>query len=172
MPSGQWSMIWSSPGYFASYSRISAMQSAGEPTIQAFCATPSRIVGARAGAPGRAPRPALVVRVADEAERREPLVALVVSGLDAPDGLLLRLRHVEAEAEAEILAELLRRPWRAHASRYAWKVWSVMRSPFERDHALQVVLRQEVDRLPAGDRLPDLDRPVDRAGTSVTSVRS
>ena len=28
------------------------MQSAGEPTIQAFCSTPSRIIGARAGAPG------------------------------------------------------------------------------------------------------------------------
>ena len=50
-PSGQWSMTWSSPGYFASYSRISAMQSAGEPTIQAFCSTPSRSRGARAGAP-------------------------------------------------------------------------------------------------------------------------
>src|SRR5262245_13252150 len=63
-----------------------------------------RSAGRRAG---RSPRPALVVGVPDEAERREPLVAFVVSRLDAPDGLFLRLRHVEAETEAQVLTEAL-----------------------------------------------------------------
>src|SRR5690348_10291528 len=44
--------------------------------------------GQPGGGAGRAPGAALGVGVAHEAERREPLVALVVGWLDAPEGLL------------------------------------------------------------------------------------
>src|SRR5690348_3345308 len=57
-----------------------------------------------------APRAALLVRVAHESERSEPLVALVVRGLEAADRLLARVGEVEAHAPAEVLAEGLGPP--------------------------------------------------------------
>src|SRR5689334_7217909 len=59
------------------------------------------------GRAGRAPRAALLVGVAHEAERREPLVALVVRGLDLALGLLGRVGEIEAGAPDHVLAELL-----------------------------------------------------------------
>src|SRR6516165_3413996 len=56
--------------------------------------------------PRRAPGAAFGVRVADEPEGGEPLVPLVVGRLDLPDGRLSALRHVEAETEAQVLAQL------------------------------------------------------------------
>src|SRR3990170_5460017 len=57
---------------------------------------------------GRAPGAALFVGIAHEAERREPLVALVVRRLQAPHRLLLRVGQKDAHAPDEVLAELLR----------------------------------------------------------------
>src|SRR5712691_12100813 len=54
----------------------------------------------------RAPGAAFGVGVADEAERREPLVPLVVGGLDAAERLLRGAREVNAGAPAHVLAEL------------------------------------------------------------------
>src|SRR5215475_13480256 len=53
----------------------------------------------------RAPRAPLGVGVAHEAERGEPLVALVVVRLHAADRLLLRVGEVEADAPAEIFSQ-------------------------------------------------------------------
>src|SRR4029453_16863695 len=64
---------------------------------------------ARRGA-RRAPRAPLLVGVAHEAERREPLVALIVGGLDTPLGLLRRVGQKEAGAPDHVLTKLLRPP--------------------------------------------------------------
>src|SRR5215510_15457450 len=55
----------------------------------------------------RAPRAPLLVGVAHEAERREPLVALVVRRLHAALGLLGRVGEIQAGAPDDVLAELL-----------------------------------------------------------------
>src|SRR5262249_59789627 len=55
----------------------------------------------------RAPGAALVVGITHEAERREPLVAFVVGGLDPADRLLLAVGDVEAGAPDHVLANLL-----------------------------------------------------------------
>src|SRR6187455_1675934 len=55
----------------------------------------------------RAPRAALIVGIAHEAERREPLVALVMRGLDALDRLFLAAGQIQAGAPDHILAKLL-----------------------------------------------------------------
>src|SRR5688572_12859924 len=52
MPSAQWIMKCSSPGYFASMDLMPSMTCDGGPTNHAFCAIPSLSVGTRAGAPG------------------------------------------------------------------------------------------------------------------------
>src|SRR5262249_40546255 len=54
-----------------------------------------------------APDAALLVGVAHEAERREPLVALVVRRLAPPDRLFLAGGNVEPRAPDHVLAELL-----------------------------------------------------------------
>src|SRR5262245_50614051 len=48
MPSAQWIIIWSSPGYRASNSRMPSMTREGGPHSHAFWSTPSRRVGTRA----------------------------------------------------------------------------------------------------------------------------
>src|SRR5262249_58683779 len=58
--------------------------------------------------PGRAPGAAMLVGVADKAEGREPLVALVMRRLDPSDRLFLRVGEIEAGAPNHVLAELLR----------------------------------------------------------------
>jgi hypothetical protein len=55
---------------------------AGGPQNQAFCCTPSRKDGISGRRARRTPGAALLVGVAHEPERREPLVALVVRRLD------------------------------------------------------------------------------------------
>src|SRR5215467_16063593 len=60
---------------------------------------------ARGGA-RRAPRAPLLVGVAHEAERREPLVALVVRRLDLALGLFGRVGQIEPGAPDHVLAEL------------------------------------------------------------------
>src|SRR5262245_14906170 len=83
---------------------IPSMTWDGGPQNHAFCSMPSRRKGGRAGG---SPGPALGVGVADEAERREPLVALVVGGLDLAGRLFRRVRQVEAAAPDHVLPELL-----------------------------------------------------------------
>ena len=51
-PSAQWIMKSSSPGYFASIDLMPSITWPGEPQNHAFCCTPSRSDGVRAGAPG------------------------------------------------------------------------------------------------------------------------
>src|SRR5712664_3990548 len=65
-------------------------------------------IGHARGSARRPPRAALLVGVAHEAERREPLVALVVRRLELADGLLLAAREIDAGAPDHVLAELLR----------------------------------------------------------------
>src|SRR5712691_7736498 len=62
-----------------------------------------RHAGRRAG---RSPGSALLVGVADEPEGSEPLIALVVGGLDLAEGLCLGVGEVKAEPATEILPEL------------------------------------------------------------------
>src|SRR5262245_51732542 len=58
------------------------------------------------GRPGRAPGAAVLVGVAHESERGEPLVALVVGGLHAARRLCRRVGQVEPGAPDDVLAEL------------------------------------------------------------------
>src|SRR6185436_17097699 len=82
----------------------------------------------------RAPRAPVGVRVAHEAEWREPLVALDVIRFHAPVGLL---RLIGAR---DLIEDLL---------------------AVERHHTLDPALGDVRQRLPGGDGLPDLHRPVD-----------
>src|SRR5713226_579869 len=52
IPSAQWIMKFSSPGYLSAIDLMPSITCAGGPQNQAFCATPSRSEGVRAGAPG------------------------------------------------------------------------------------------------------------------------
>src|SRR6267378_3321977 len=109
------------------------------------------------GRAGRAPRAALLVGVAHEAEGREPLVALIVRRLHAPLGLLGRVGEVEAGAPDHVLAELLGAT--VLAARVAVRLHDVIEDllPVERHHRLEVLRGHVVDRLAARDRHPDLD---------------
>src|ERR1700738_1489448 len=51
-PSAQRIMKFSSPGYFSAIDLMPSITCAGGPQNQAFCSTPSRSEGVRAGAPG------------------------------------------------------------------------------------------------------------------------
>src|SRR6185369_15948101 len=55
----------------------------------------------------RAPRAAVLIGIAHEPERREPLVALIMRGLDAALGLLRSVGQVEASTPDHVLAQLL-----------------------------------------------------------------
>src|SRR2546425_11289613 len=108
----------------------------------------------------RAPRASVLVRVAHEAEGREPLVALVVRGLDAARGLLRGVGEVEARAPDHVLAELL--VVAVLAARVAIGPDHVVEDllAVEGDHGLEVLAGHVVDGLAAGDGHPDLDRQV------------
>src|SRR5438445_5627452 len=70
-------------------------------------------VGERRHARGcarRTPRAAVLVGVAHEPERREPLVALIVRRLDTALGLLGRVGQIEPGAPDHVLTELLLTP--------------------------------------------------------------
>src|SRR5258706_5219023 len=51
-PSAQWIMKCSNPGYLSAIDLMPSITCAGGPQNQAFCSTPSRSDGVRAGAPG------------------------------------------------------------------------------------------------------------------------
>src|SRR6516162_5322499 len=57
---------------------------------------------------GRAPSPTLFVGVAHKAERRKPLVALVMRRLEAADRLLLGVGEIDARTPDHVLAKPLR----------------------------------------------------------------
>ena len=86
---------------------IPSMTSAGGPQNQAFCSIPSRNEGTRAGAPGHTPGAPVLVGVAHETERREPLEALAVRGLES-EWLPLRCLRGTHRLPDHVLAELLR----------------------------------------------------------------
>ena len=109
---------------------------------------------------GRAPGAAVLVGVAHEAERREPLVALVVRGLELADRFLLAVREVDAGAPDHVLAELLLAavPLAGGVIGAHDVVQDLL--AVERHHRLEAVARHQVDGLAARDRHPDVDRQV------------
>src|SRR5881398_1822024 len=116
-------------------------------------------VGERRHARGRArraPRAAVLVRVAHEAERREPLVALVVRRLHAALGLLGRVGEGEPGAPDHVLAELLPAP--VLGAGVAVRPHHVVEDllAVEGHHSLEVLAGHVVDGLAARDRHPDL----------------
>src|SRR5256884_1794245 len=116
-------------------------------------------VGERRHARGRArraPRAAVLVRVAHETERREPLVALVVRRLHAVPGLLGRVGEEEPGAPDHVLAELL--PATVLGARVAVRPHHVVEDllAVEGHHGLEVLAGHVVDGLAARDRHPDL----------------
>src|SRR5206468_2243438 len=96
------------------------------------------------------------------AERREPFVALVVRPLEAPDRLLLSVGEVEADSPAQVLAQ--REPATGARGGVAVAMEDLLDDALavERDHALDAARGDVLERLAARDRLPDLDRTVDR----------
>ena len=82
--------------------------------------------------------------------------------LDAADRLLRRRRQVEPDAPAEVLAEL--EPAAGPGGGVPVGVRDLVEDPLavQRHHALDAARGDVVERLAAGDRLPDLDRAVDR----------
>src|SRR5689334_4467697 len=114
--------------------------------------------------PGRAPGAPFLVRVAHEAERREPLEALVVRRLEPAQRLGMAVGEVDAGAPDHVLAELFR-PAMLVAGRMigAHDVVEDLLA-VERHHRLEAVLRHQLDGLAAGDRHPDVDRQVQRPG--------
>src|SRR5712664_3831961 len=110
----------------------------------------------------RAPRAALLVGVAHEAERREPLVALVVRRLDAALGLLGRVGEIEPGAPDHVLAELLGMP--VLGAGVAVRLHHVVEDllAVEGYHGLEVLAGHVVDGLAARDRHPDLHGQVFR----------
>src|SRR3989442_6215454 len=120
-------------------------------------------VGERRHARGRArraPRAAVLVRVAHETERREPLVALVVRRLHAVPGLLGRVGEEEPGAPDHVLAELL--PATVLGAGVAVRPHHVVEDllAVEGHHGLEVLAGHVVDGLAARDRHPDLHRQV------------
>src|SRR3989454_12633069 len=111
----------------------------------------------------RSPGTAVLVRIAHEAERGEPLVALVVSGLDLPDRLRLGVGQIDPDTPAEILPEL--QCAAGPSGGIAVRVEDLIDDALavERDHALDPAGGDVIERLAARDRLPHLHRPVDRA---------
>ena len=106
MPSAQWIMKCSRPGIFR-LDRLDALDDvlrrAAEPGLLRHA------VGERGdlrGRAGRAPGAALLVGVAHEAERREPLVALVMRRLDPAHRLGLDVGEIKPRAPDHVLAEL------------------------------------------------------------------
>src|SRR5579884_3333062 len=114
---------------------------------------------ARRGA-RRAPGAALLVGVAHEAERGEPLVAFVVRRLGPANGLLLGVGQIDPSAPAHVLAELHLAPVLvAGVVEGAHHVVEDFLA-VQRDHRLEALARHQVDRAAAGDRHPKLDRQV------------
>src|SRR5215468_977959 len=103
-----------------------------------------------------APGAALLVRVADEAEGREPLVALVVVRLHALDRFLDGVGEVEPHAPADVLTEReatsrLRSFGLVSAHDLVEDLLAV-----QRDHALDAARGDIGQRLARGNGLPDL----------------
>src|SRR6266850_7007346 len=116
--------------------------------------------GDRSRRTGSAPGAALVVGIAHEAERREPLVALVMCRLDAADGFFLAAGEVQASAPDHVLAELFG-PAVAGAGGVilAHDVVEDLLA-VQVDHGLEAIARHHVDGPAAGDRHPNIDRQV------------
>src|SRR5258706_3433506 len=93
------------------------------------------------GRAGRAPRAPLLVCVAHEPERREPLVALVVRRLHTPLRFFGRVGEIEARAPDHVLAELLRPA--VLRARVAVGLHHVVADllAVQRDHCLEVLRR-------------------------------
>ena len=109
----------------------------------------------------RAPRSALLVGVAHEAEWRKPLVALVVIGTHSVDGFLQRIGQIQPGAPGQVLAG---RKVASNAGRLLTELAEDLAGDqlaVHGDHAFDAVLDHERNGLAAGDGLPHLDRTID-----------
>src|SRR6266404_764577 len=98
------------------------------------------------GGARRAPRAPVFVGVAHEAERREPLVPLVVRRLDTPLGFCRGVGKIDPGAPDDVLAELL--ALAVLRARVAIRLDDVVEDflAVERDHRLELLGRHVVDR--------------------------
>src|SRR5262245_1095407 len=113
--------------------------------------------------PRGSPRASLFIGIAHKAKRGEPLVALIVIGAHALDGLLLRLVNTKTHAETHLLPEL-------HLTTILGAEFLILVHDavgellaVQRQHALNPMLGHEVDTAATGYWLPDLHRAMDRA---------
>jgi hypothetical protein len=138
------------------------MTSDAGPQSQAFWATPSRsdgaLVGDAATLGGRS-----LSGVTHESERSEPLVPLVVVGLEASDGILCRLCQVDPDSPAYVLAKLELAAGRGGFCLVQAHPLVEQRFSGQSDHALDALLRHPGDRATARDCLPDLDGLMNRS---------
>src|SRR5712691_10205889 len=86
IPSAQWIMKFSRPGYLSAIDLMPSITCAGGPQNQAFCATPSRSEGVRAGAPGE--RFLLVVRQVDAGTPDHVLAELLLAAVPLAGGVI------------------------------------------------------------------------------------
>src|SRR5262249_61211543 len=135
------------------------LRRAAEPRVLVYAVLE---IGRARGGARRAPRAALLVRVAHEAEGREPFVALVVRGLDAPDRLRLAVGEIDAGAPDHVLPELLLLPMAVAGVLIGADDVVEDLLAVQRHHRLEAVARHHVDGLAAGDRHPDLCPQVGR----------
>src|SRR5262249_48427233 len=97
----------------------------------------------------------LFVGIAHETEGGEPLVALIVIGADALDGLLLRLVDTKTHAQAYVLTQ------DDLAAVFGAQFLVLVHNPIgqllaiQRQHAFDIMLGHKLDAAPTGHRLPD-----------------
>src|SRR5262249_52409570 len=106
----------------------------------------------------RAPDAAMLVRIADEAERREPLETLVMCGLEVPHRLFAAAGQIDTGAPNHVLAQLFVATMleTGHVIGANHIVENFL--PVERYHRVQTKLRHQLYGLAARDRHPDLHR--------------
>src|SRR5712692_26585 len=105
--------------------------------------------GRARGRAGRAPDTAVLVGIAHEAERREPLEALVMRGLEPAHRLLAAVGEIDAGAPDHVLAQLLLAAvlatGRVVGAHHVVEDFLAV----EGHHRLQTVLRHQLDGLAA-----------------------
>src|SRR5665213_3983253 len=109
---------------------------------------------------GGAPGAAVLVGVADKAERREPFEALVVRRLQPADRLFLAVGEVDAGAPHHVLAEL--HVAAMPVASLVERLDDIVEDLFavQRHHRLEPPLGHQIAGAAAGDRHENLDRQV------------
>ena len=104
IPSAQWIMKLSSPGYFPSIDLMPSITSFGVPQNR-LLRHPVLQGWRLCGRARRTPGAAVLIGIPHEAERREPLEALVVGGLEPPHRFFLAAGEIHLGAPDHVLAE-------------------------------------------------------------------